>query len=312
MKKFAPILIPTLNRYDHFKSCISSLKKCLYSDQTDLFIALDYPSKEEQNDGYFKIINFLNSNISGFNTVTIYKRNVNYGAFKNVMDAQNQIFQDYKSIIISEDDNEFSPNFIDYMNTGLIKFEHDPRIYSICGYKHPIIIPRDYKENYFIYKGFSAWGFAVWKDKFKTSFYSKNELVEFLSLKSNISELNKISNRHYFNIIEAIIKNKSRFGDFTYFLTNTKYNTYSIFPTISKVKNNGNDGSGVNCVEKTNDKSFDQILDEDKTFKISTNNYLESPEITNRYREYFTPKWKTRIKNYSYYLIYKFYYKYFI
>ena len=63
MKNFAPVLIPTLNRFNHFKSCLDSLRKCTYSDQTDLFIALDYPLKENHFEGYYKILNYLNTKI---------------------------------------------------------------------------------------------------------------------------------------------------------------------------------------------------------------------------------------------------------
>lgn len=312
MMKFAPVLVVTLNRFNHFKRCIDSLKKCTHAVETNLFIALDYPSKEEHFEGYYKILSFLNKPVNGFKSITIYKRDVNFGVYKNFSTAQSDILEKYDSLIISEDDNEFSLNFIDYMNTCLTKYEADTNIYCICAYRHPIKLPNNFKENYFIYKGFSAWGFGIWKNKFIEPKYSTKDLQDFISVKKNVSQLNKISNRHYYNVIEAIIKQIGRELDFTYFLNNTKNNTYSIFPTISKVRNNGHDGSGVNCVEKTNNKLFDQILDQDETFKISNNNYFESPEITNRYKEYFTPKWKTKIKNYSYYLIYKFFYKYFI
>ena len=44
---YTPILIPTLNRYNHLKRCVESLAKCTHADKTDLYIALDYPLKEE-------------------------------------------------------------------------------------------------------------------------------------------------------------------------------------------------------------------------------------------------------------------------
>ena len=43
MIKCAPILIPTLCRYEHFVKCIQSLKENTLANESDLFIALDYP-----------------------------------------------------------------------------------------------------------------------------------------------------------------------------------------------------------------------------------------------------------------------------
>ena len=129
--KFAPILVVTLNRYDHFKRCINSLKKCTNAFQTDLFIALDYPSKEEHFEGYKKILSFLNKPINEFKSVKIYKRDVNFGVYYNFSVAQRDILEIYDSLIISEDDNEFSLNFIDYMNTCLTKFVYLQGIFSL-------------------------------------------------------------------------------------------------------------------------------------------------------------------------------------
>ena len=37
MNNFAPVLIPTLCRYDHLKRCIESLSACTHAEKTDLY-----------------------------------------------------------------------------------------------------------------------------------------------------------------------------------------------------------------------------------------------------------------------------------
>ena len=59
IQKLSPVLIITLNRYEHFRSCVMSLSMCLNADKTDLYIALDFPIKEIHWEGYFKIENFI-------------------------------------------------------------------------------------------------------------------------------------------------------------------------------------------------------------------------------------------------------------
>lgn len=39
----APILIPTLNRYEHLKRCVESLAKNKLAKESELVIGLDYP-----------------------------------------------------------------------------------------------------------------------------------------------------------------------------------------------------------------------------------------------------------------------------
>ena len=79
-KVFAPVIIPTLCRYEHFKQCIESLSKCTLANQTEVYVGLDYPAKDEHWDGYKKIKSYLASvgNI-GFKNLTVIERGRNYG-----------------------------------------------------------------------------------------------------------------------------------------------------------------------------------------------------------------------------------------
>lgn len=52
---YAPVLIPTLNRYDHLRRCLESLSRCSWAEYTDVFVALDYPpeqNREKYEDGW--------------------------------------------------------------------------------------------------------------------------------------------------------------------------------------------------------------------------------------------------------------------
>ena len=164
MKFFAPVLIPTLDRYSHFKECIESLLMCTHVDKTDLFIALDYPLKEVHWKGYNKIANYV-TEIKGFKSVTIIKREVNFGVRKNTLDAREKIFKQYDRLILSEDDNVFSPDFLDFINQGLEVYKDRKDILSITGYQYPVSLPQNYKQDVYLFSGFSAWCYGIWKDK---------------------------------------------------------------------------------------------------------------------------------------------------
>ena len=55
LNNYAPVIIPTLNRYDHFVRCIQSLAKCTDASETDLIIGLDFPPSDKYVDGYKRI-----------------------------------------------------------------------------------------------------------------------------------------------------------------------------------------------------------------------------------------------------------------
>lgn len=44
---YAPVCIPTLNRYEHLKELIESLQRNPWAQYTDLFIGLDFPPGEK-------------------------------------------------------------------------------------------------------------------------------------------------------------------------------------------------------------------------------------------------------------------------
>ena len=164
MDDFAPVLIPTLNRHVHFRCCVESLSVCTHADKTDLFIFLDYPLKDTHWEGYELIKAYL-PNIKGFKTVNVIKREKNYGAVENIIRALEYVFEKYDKMIFSEDDNVFSPNFLDYQNKCLDKFKDDKKVKVVCGYSCPIEISGNFKYDYYYSKHQIAWGMGIWKNK---------------------------------------------------------------------------------------------------------------------------------------------------
>ena len=137
IKKFAPVLIITLNRDEHFINCVNSLSACMHADKTDLYIALDYPSKENHWEGYNKILEYLPT-ITGFNSVNVIRREHNYGIEKNYFDAVDFVFEKYDRLIFSEDDNLFSDDFLNFMSSSLDVYKDRADVFSVSGYNYPI------------------------------------------------------------------------------------------------------------------------------------------------------------------------------
>lgn len=284
--QFAPVLIPTLNRYEHFHRCVESLSKCTHADKTDLYIALDYPANDSHWEGYNKIKEYLNE-ISGFKSLNIIQRDKNFGATQNIIDAREQVFQKYDRIILSEDDNEFAPNFLDYINKGLDKFENDHSVLAICGFSYPIKIPKSYNYNHYFSKVFSAWGYGIWKSKYDDIDWSINNIKKFLKNPFNIWKIKYVPYDLLFGLFH-IIKTGIITGDRVFAFNNFLHNTYSVFPTISTVKNWGNDGSGIHCkVSKLSYILQEQKLDKEKTFCFDNIKVKEDKNIKKSINKHF-------------------------
>ena len=163
---YAPVLIPTLNRFEHLRETITSLSHCTGASETDLFIALDYPPSSSYEEGYNKIVEYIPC-ISGFKSVNVIKREKNFGVKNNPYDAlHNVIFEKYDRYIFSEDDNHFSPNFLEFINKGLEKFKNDNSVIAMNGYRHFYNL-RFSDNNYFFQSiDFSAWGYGMMRDTY--------------------------------------------------------------------------------------------------------------------------------------------------
>lgn len=244
---FYPVVIPTLNRFEHFRNCVESLERCTYADKTELIIGLDFPPSEKYIEGYKKIKEYIPS-IKSFKNVICLERSENYGAAKNSTDLKDYAFQRYDACIYTEDDNIFSPAFLDFINKGLEKYKDDPNVVAVCGYSYPIEWETR-ATSVLQHQYFSAWGYGEWKDKMKRMYsdFSPTCLGKYLEKKNNRNNFRHLSDKNFRYAANWIFCNEIPFFDITLsvYLCVTGKNV--LMPTESLVRNNGWDGSGVHC-----------------------------------------------------------------
>ena len=165
---YAPILLPTLCRYEPLVRCIDSLRRNAWADRTDLVIALDYPKKASHREGYEKIRRYLEeTRFPEFRGVQVILRKKNYGAIRNFRDLLDIGFAKYDRCICVFDDLTFSPNFIQYMDEMLERFEGEPDVEAVLGYSYPVAWKAVEGSNA-ILQNFSGsiWGIGFWREKF--------------------------------------------------------------------------------------------------------------------------------------------------
>jgi hypothetical protein len=283
INNFAPIAIHTLNRHVHFKRCVESLSRCKYADQTELHIALDYPVKESHWEGYTLILDYISS-IKGFKSVVLYKRDKNLGARGNSMQLKYDVLNKHDIIFNTEDDNEFSPNTLEYINEALELYTNDESILGVCTSHHQIEIPKEATGSYFIMDSYSPMGFATWKDKYLKylKIDKKTFIVSFLKNYNNYKRFRKERLYIIASLLESI-SNNYILGDgvMTAYLLINKMQC--VFPIVQKAKSHGYDGSGVNCADVHNSHPLrKRVIDNNFNFDlIKENNDKIIMEIRN-------------------------------
>ena len=306
MKDFVyyPIYVTTLNRYEHFRRLVESLQRNTDVDKTEFIIGLDYPPSVEYKSGYEKIRKYIPS-ITGFKKVTVFPTNINLGQYANGMRLRDYIKnQGFDGYIGTEDDNEFSPNFIQYMNWCLNYFRDDQSIYAICSCMN--IDVSGIKNN--IYKlnhAFSGWGIGMWFSR-----YNKLEKYRDLSYQKKILDSISVycifSNRIYFvDRILGMLRGGWPYGDtLPMFLPFNE--RWCIFPKLNKVRNWGGDGSGQHGgTAEVFEKYSTLPIDEDEVFVPQISGDIYSSIMQDRLNEAYKHSWRDYFRAVVLFIIYK-------
>jgi hypothetical protein len=299
---YAPILIPTLCRDEHFIRCIESLKKNTWACYTDVYVGLDYPKKKSHWDGYNKICKYLEGDFSIFKNFYIVKREYNYGPAKNIYNLREEIYKKYDRFIRTDDDAQFSVNLLEYMNKCLIQYKDNENVLAVTGYSYPVTwkVSKDSNilmQNYIC----PMWGTGFWVEKFKNM---EKEIVNGYLIENFDSFLKskliyQLTDARFVDYVSCYLRNNNELINCVtdisvgmYLLFKSKY---IVAPKISKVRNYGFDGTGVYCQNipdnskgnNATDYNYKyQPIDEQLSFNINTdteNQFIENKSILNKF-----------------------------
>lgn len=318
-EKYAPVIIATLNRSEHFIRLVESLKRNTWAHYTDVYIGLDYPPSEKYVEGYNKIRQYLSGDFSEFASFEVIRRTVNYGSLKNFADLRTYVLERYDRFIRTDDDAEFSPNFLEYMNKCLDMYEFDEDVVAVCGYTYPL--QWNVGDNATIFKESficPMWGTGFWRDKY-------TKAVQYISNDGGLSrDAYQIVNSGKWRCMTDVCKREfadlclspdfnmtlaSTVSDISFRMYLSVLNKSVIMPVISKVRNWGFDGTGEFCSrthgtdKNINAKNYNysqQQIDEQQGFVLipdSLNAIEENKRLMNRFDPIpFTQKLKMYVK----------------
>ena len=282
--EYAPVIIPTLNRVRHLKRCIDSLSRCTDADKTELYISIDFPPSDNYKEGYKKVVDLILSyDFSSFKNHHIFFQKKNLGAVHNFRFLLGVVTKVSDIVIVTEDDNEFSPNFLCYMNQCLDSFRNDEDVIAICGVNEADYIPEK-GSNVIKAKLMPVYGIGYWIKKINA--FQKEGADFLMDPKSwSIRNFIKLYIRNpfifsiYVNSVIATDKGMFWLPDGELVFCDTIYSLYMhiskytcIVPCLSKSRTFGNDGSGVNMPAR--DDNGMQEIDMEKIYELKYNRII--------------------------------------
>lgn len=277
---YAPVVIPTLNRYEHLKQCLESLERCTGAEHTDVYIGLDYPPNDRYVEGWKKVDAYLQEKEqqNGFHKLVVCRRETNLGisaADSNITRLYTTVSQFSDTYIYLEDDNVVSPNFLEYVNKGLERYKDDESVFAVVGYAHPYHFKHGDNNHYRHNTDMSAWGYGTW-------FRRYNRIGDYTRSGGfrkdfTIRNILKFHNHGLLRLFEFIYyayhKGYVLQSDGLMSVYMILHDTYVITPTISKVRNIGWDETGNSF--KRGMKGLEQIAQRHTAQTIDTATYFE-------------------------------------
>lgn len=255
---YAPVAIATLNRTEHFKRCVESLAKSPLAKETELFISLDYPPAEKYVEGYKTTKAYIEAGIEGFKKVHVYYQDKNLGSVRNSMFIQEKAFESFDRVIHSEDDNEFSPCFIDYIDKALEQYEGDDSILGVYCNKPRIVGEPKAEDGTFKVNFFSAYGVGLWRETEKTQIESINRayIEDLCCSKSKLKTIRKKHPEAICYLCSTLLRKEPIYQtpggeilpiDTAKIIYAVAEDKFQICTPVRMGRNWGYDGSGANC-----------------------------------------------------------------
>ncbi len=261
----APIILFAFNRIEALKNLIISLSKNKEAQLSDLYIFVDGPRSNVPNEKetVYEVQNYITT-IKGFNTVQYFFSKNNKGLGPSIIEGVSLIINKYKKAIILEDDLIVSTNFLSFMNQGLNFYETQKKVFSICGYSNKIKKPHNYKfDSYFCTRS-SSWGWGTWADRWNSIDWDLKDWNQYVKM---AKAFNQWGGSDCFKMLNDWKNGRNHSWAIRFCFAQFLQDKVSLFPIVSKVRNDGFDGQGTNC-KKWSRFKYEFDYQGEKSFKF--------------------------------------------
>lgn len=233
----SPVIIFCYNRLDNLKRTVESLQKNTQAGLTELYIFSDGASKEADENKVAAIRDYLPS-ITGFRELNIIHSQRNKGLATSIIEGVTEVLKKHETVIVLEDDLLTSTNFLSYMNESLDFYKNNKKILSISGYSFRIAFPQVYVYDNYFTKRSSSWGWGTWRNRWDAVDWEVKDYNDFARNAAARKKFNLMGS-DMAGMLDKQMKGKISSWAIRWCYHQFKTDTYTAFPSLSKVQNIG-------------------------------------------------------------------------
>ena len=241
MPNLAPVVLFIYNRPEHTRRALVSLAANPLAIESDLIIYADGP-KSSRDEASVRRSREVARSAAGFRSVRLVEREANIGLANSIVTGVSETCDTHGRVIVVEDDLVITPQFLQFVNAGLERYEDSPQVYQISGYLfpgcegagHPRFLPLT-----------TTWGWATWQRAWK---HFDAGLSSIGRLRSDTVFRNRFDLNgayDYSGMIERQEKGAIDSWGIRWYLSVFARDGLTLYPGQSLIENIGFDGSGT-------------------------------------------------------------------
>lgn len=248
---FAPIALFAYKRPDELRRTLRALQANYLASQSELYVFIDGARSVTEEHKVEQVQNIAKT-ITGFQKIHLHFSEVNNGCANSIINGVSYVLSQHNTVIVVEDDIVTTPNFLDFINQGLIQYANNPLVFSIGGYTFPFNKPADYFSDVYFYGRTCAWGWGIWADRWFKTDWSVADSDAFMADPLQQKLFNYYGSDRV-RMLKRFLNGEIDTWDIRLCYNQFKQSKLTVFPTISKTLNigfNGKDGTNTNNYDR--------------------------------------------------------------
>ncbi|WP_062344982.1 glycosyltransferase [Novosphingobium sp. CCH12-A3] len=238
----APVALFAYNRPSHLERTLRSLLACEGADLTAITVFIDGP-KSASSAAVTEEVRRVALDALGARA-DIRVQASNQGLSNSIIAGVGALLAEHGTAIVVEDDLTLAPQFLEFMNAALQRYRTNENVFQVSGHMFDVPEFADRSEAMFL-PFTTTWGWATWDRAWKAFDATAAGWIRLREDKLLRRRFDLNGVYPYTWLMERQQRGQSDSWGIRWYWSVFKRNGVSLFPPVSMVRNNGQDGSGT-------------------------------------------------------------------